>query len=225
MSDESTFEPDLADIEALLRELDADDLVLEAPPADIWDGIAARLQLADDDAPSRPADDRAAGGTVTVAPFGRSRTWAMPLLAAAAAVVLIVGGIAITRSGRPADTIAEVDLAFQPGFDEAGATSAAHAALLDDDGKESIAIVDATLPFELDEDAVLELWLIKPDAEGGVADLVSLGDIDPDGPLTFAVPAGYDPDLYSVVDISIEPHDGDASHSGRSILRGALQTA
>ncbi len=52
--------------------------------------------------------------------------------------------------------------------------------------------------------------------------MVSLGDIDEDGAREFEVPAGYDPELYSVVDISIEPHDGDDSHSGRSILRGAL---
>ena len=37
-----------------------------------------------------------------------------------------------------------------------------------------------------------------------------------------AVPAELDPDVYSIVDISIEPRDGDEQHSGRSILRGAL---
>ena len=40
-----------------------------------------------------------------------------------------------------------------------------------------------------------------------------------------AVPAELDPDVYSIVDISIEPRDGDAAHSGRSILRGTLADA
>jgi hypothetical protein len=40
---------------------------------------------------------------------------------------------------------------------------------------------------------------------------------------TFVVPADLDPDTYTVVDISIEPRDGDEAHSGRSVLRGELQ--
>jgi hypothetical protein len=46
--------------------------------------------------------------------------------------------------------------------------------------------------------------------------------VDPAAPGTYAVPADLDPDTYSVVDISIEPRDGDDAHSGRSILRGQL---
>ena len=67
------------------------------------------------------------------------------------------------------------------------------------------------------------MWLIRPDAEGNVADLVSLGVIDPESPGSLAVTAGYDPGDYSVVDISVEPRDGDAGHSGRSILGGSLR--
>ena len=37
--------------------------------------------------------------------------------------------------------------------------------------------------------------------------------------------AGLDPDVYSTVDISIAPRDGDEMHSGRSILRGTLAEA
>ena len=49
--------------------------------------------------------------------------------------------------------------------------------------------------------------------------------IDPTDPGSLTVPAGYDPDAYYVVDISIEPRDGDTAHSGRTILRGPLQQA
>ncbi|MXV86058.1 MAG: anti-sigma factor [Acidimicrobiales bacterium] len=84
-------------------------------------------------------------------------------------------------------------------------------------------LVDASLPAA-GSGADLEAWLIQPDDHGNVADLVSLGLIDPADPGSLAVPLGYDPSLYSVVDISVEPRDGDPAHSGRSILRGVLRT-
>jgi anti-sigma-K factor RskA len=207
------------DIEAFLRELEAGDLEFERPPDSVWAGIAGQLDLRPPDAPSPPAT--ADGATVVAGRFGRGRRWAAPLLAVAAAAMLIVAGVALTRSDSPT-TIAHAELAFLPGFDEAGGSAAASADLVDDDGDEVIRIDDEALPFDLDEDASLELWLIEPDADGNVVDLVSLGDIEPDGARRFEIPAGYDPTVFSVVDISIEPHDGDAAHSGRSILRGAL---
>ena len=71
---------------------------------------------------------------------------------------------------------------------------------------------DAALP----EGVPIELWLIKPDLSA----MTSLGLIeDVDG---YVIPAGIDVTEYSVVDLSIEPNDGDPTHSGRSILRGTL---
>jgi len=95
---------------------------------------------------------------------------------------------------------------------------------VDADGNEVLEIDDASLPFDLDEDASLELWMIRVD-DGEIVDMVSLGDIEADGTREFEVPAGYDPAVFSVVDISVEPHDGDSTHSGRSILRGELDQA
>jgi len=92
--------------------------------------------------------------------------------------------------------------------------------LIDEDGLLTVQIDDASLPAAGDAD--LEVWLIEPDSDGNPADLVSLGIYNPDDPSALTVPANYDPDIYYVVDISIEPHDGDPTHSGRSILRGAL---
>jgi hypothetical protein len=36
------------------------------------------------------------------------------------------------------------------------------------------------------------------------------------------VPPGTDLNRYRLVDVSDEPHDGDATHSGKSLLRGTL---
>lgn len=217
MPDDSTFEPEFGDIETMLRDLDPTDLELETPPDSVWEGIAAQLAL---DEPQTVGG----GATVVAAPFGRRRSWMLPLSAAAAVILVVAAGVFAVTSSPSSTELASADLAFAPGFDPAGESAAASAVLVDDDGTEFIRIDDDALPFDAEDDASLELWLIEADADGNVVDLVSLGDIDPDpdGDRTFAVPAGYDPAVFTVVDISIEPHDGDATHSGRSILRGAL---
>ena len=110
----------------------------------------------------------------------------------------------------------------EPNFDALGARARAGADLIAGDGGHSIELVDAALPSP-EAGADLEVWLIRPDDEGNVADLVSLGVVDPADPGSLDVPAGYDPGAYFVVDISVEPRDGDPTHSGRSILRGPLE--
>ena len=63
-----------------------------------------------------------------------------------------------------------------------------------------------------------ELWLI----DSGVTKLISLGPVRPDG--RYVLPAGLDLSAYPVVDVSVEPIDGNTLHSGASILRGTLDT-
>lgn len=71
---------------------------------------------------------------------------------------------------------------------------------------------------DLPEDEPVELWLIKPD----LSDMVSLGLVEP-GTTEWEWPEGVAPTEYSLVDLSIEPDDGNPLHSGRSILRGELR--
>ena len=63
----------------------------------------------------------------------------------------------------------------------------------------------------------LELWLI----DEGVTEPRSLGRFTGAG--EYDVPADIDPNAFPIVDISTEPDDGDESHSGASVLRGALE--
>ena len=65
-------------------------------------------------------------------------------------------------------------------------------------------------------DGYLELWLIDPT----VSRLVSLGPLRADG--IYDVPAGVDPAQFPIVDVSVEPVDGNPTHSGDSVLRGQL---
>ena len=237
MADDPTFDPTvdpdeldpgLAEIEAMLRDLSADDLELTAPPAAVWAGIEA--ELAAEAAPAGPTSvaatpDEPDSPTAPVVPLHRRR-WVIPTLVAAAVIVVAVGVVAVigTRGSEPT-TLATADLEFDPAtFDPVGSDAAATAVLVDEDGNEVLEIDDESLPFDLDEDAALELWMIRVD-DGEIVDMVSLGDIEADGTRSFEVPAGYDPAVFSVVDISVEPHDGVSTHSGRSILRGQLDPA
>ena len=40
--------------------------------------------------------------------------------------------------------------------------------------------------------------------------------------MVLPLPPGADLNRYRLVDVSAEPHDGDAAHSGKSLLRGTL---
>lgn len=137
-------------------------------------------------------------------------------IAAAAAVVGIVAGTAIgygvaQREGPTESVIAEAALDPFPGWDASGRATVEESS----DGVRSIVVdVDGTAP----DDAVREVWLIRPDASG----LVSLGLMD--GSSTrFALPADIDLAEYPIVDVSAEPLDGRPAHSGDSIVRGELR--
>lgn len=219
MSDDNTYDSEFDGIAATLRELHDDDLVLVEPPADLWDGIAAAIDEPDDAAgtPAAPV-----ASVTSLASRRRSMTQRSMLLVAAAIVLVVAGTIAITSlRDDDATVIAQAELGFESGFDAAGADASARVSLREAGERFEIAFEQASLPDPAEQDADLELWLIATDDSGNIVDLVSLGVVDATD-RAFTVPDGYDPSAYDVVDISVEPHDGDASHSGRSILRGEL---
>jgi len=145
------------------------------------------------------------------------------VLAAAAAVVLVIAGtLVVVGRGTDEPVISAAELTFDPdAFDPRGADATAQARLVNRDGAYTIELTNAQFP-QLENDD-LELWLIQPDAAGAPVDVAPVALIDPDGDGVYEVPTGLDPATHFVVDISIEPRDGDTAHSGQSILRGALQ--
>jgi hypothetical protein len=54
-----------------------------------------------------------------------------------------------------------------------------------------------------------------------VSGLIPLGVVRA-GTEEFELPPGVDIGEYPVVDVSVEPLDGDPAHSGRSVLRGTI---
>lgn len=207
MPDERLFDID-PEIESLLAELEMTDLDPVAPPPQIWAGIERRL--ADEPAPVVELARR------------RSSVFANPLLlGVAAAFVLVVVGVAVVMN-RVADdaVLATAELTFDAeAFDPLGAGASATAQLVERSDGYAIVLADASLP-SVDDDADLELWLIGTDDAGEIVDIAPISLVSGSG--TYTVPASLDVRAYQLVDISVEPRDGDETHSGRSILRGAL---
>src|SRR5262245_19282956 len=127
-------------IEALLSELEPDDLEPVAVPAGVWEGIARRV-------PGTDPDSAVSAPVRSITESRRSRTvrW---IVAAAAAVVLVVAAtIAVVGRGTDDDVVSVADLTFDPeAFDPRGADAAADAYLLDRDGSYSIRLTDTNFP-------------------------------------------------------------------------------
>ena len=106
--------------------------------------------------------------------------------------------------------VAEATLAPLPDWDASGT------ARLEQGGSEDSRALVVTLDADT-ETELREVWLIDPDTNG----LISLGQLVGESG-RFTVPSGVDLQLYSLVDISEEPADGNPAHSGNSIVRGEL---
>lgn len=126
--------------------------------------------------------------------------------AVAAAILLVAVPLSLAVRGDSLDQRAEL------------------VALGESTGLGTAELSDRTLDVTIDGldplvDADYELWLL--DLEGDeLEDLISLGTVNEDG--TYSIPEDLDLDEFSVVDISIEPKDGNEEHSGNSVLRGPL---
>lgn len=210
MPDERTYDID-PEIEALLAELDADDLAEVTPPADVWAGIERQLS-------TEPAP------VVELASRRAPRFSAPALVGMAAAFLLIVAAAAVVMTRSSDETVlATAELVHDAEtFDPLGADATATARLVEREDGFAIVLDDTDLP-NIDEDADLELWLIEADDDGNIVDVAPVSLIGGAG--SFEVPATLDVSTHRIVDISIEPRDGDDAHSGRSILRGTLTQA
>lgn len=201
---------------------------LEAPGANVWEGIHRQLGLTDAVAadPLGPARGRDAttGKTGPEEPrpgaqheekprsnvtwLRRPATW----LAAAAAAVLITTGVvlAVNRTAAPV-TLASAQLEPLDRYTATGSATVTEAS----DGSRTIEVrLNKT-----EASGYQEVWLIAPD----LSRLVSLGIMNsPSG--RFEVPSGLDLSGYPIVDVSDEPLDGNPAHSSVSIVRGTLSS-
>ncbi|WP_244851199.1 anti-sigma factor [Cellulomonas fimi] len=231
----------LRDVAGLARDA-RDDVPLVAPPAHVWERVAAELGLGAQAAqaagvpagsvvtaePPRvttlppapaPATPPSSGGGDAggdVVPLGPRRRTRGPWtwVAAAAAVGVVVGGVGTWAATGDAVT---TDVVASATLDALPGWDASGTATVEVDADGTrVLVVDVEGPVDGDS-GFREVWLLKPDVSG----LVSLGTLA-GASGRFDLPPGLDLDEFSVVDVSEEPFDGDPAHSGDSIVRGPL---
>lgn len=151
-------------------------------------------------------------GTAPASGWGR----AVPL-AAAAMVALVVGAAGGVLAARSIETqpvpatLATARLEPVGGGTTPGVDAAVRGAA---DGPRT---VEVDLTGLSADDGFLELWLLDPTTGA----MTSLGPSRPDA--TYVIPDGTDVASLPVLDVSLEPHDGDPTHSGDSLLRGEVR--
>jgi Anti-sigma-K factor rskA len=154
------------------------------------------------------------GGSVV--PFrARRRPLLLVAAAAVAGAAIGAGAVAVLRDGATPPTVvpvAAVDLDPLADNDASGRA-------------EVIERTDGTRVLEVQlqagelDDRYYEVWLI----DEAVQDMVPVG-VARSGTVTFELPVGLDLARFPIVDVSVEPLDGDPTHSGVSVARGVLDT-
>lgn len=186
------------------------DFELQDPSPRVWESIRDQLSAAP------PAAPQAAVSQLPTRPPARAPRRRWPVLAAAAAVLVILAGIALVVSFRPggSEVQAQATLSGLPAW----STSNGQATMeRESDGTTVLAV-------ELDSPAVhsgsadyREVWLMSSD----LTKAISVGLLD-GGTGRFTMPPNIAAADYPVIDISQQPLNGDPAHSGDSIVRGTL---
>lgn len=213
---------------------------LEQPPAGVWNRIRLDLGLS-----LGGTFEAEAGGEAGAAAVGRSRALAAdaaperdaPVLSLAPAAGevreaapsrqtraswLVAASLVLLGAGAAgvwlaiAATLAPTSLAtasLEPFPAHPSATGRAEV----DEARDGTRTLTVALEGQPPGGGDREVWLIRGDG----TDLVSLGALTGSS-ATFVVPADIDLGTFDLVDVSLEPVDGDPAHSGDSIVRGRL---
>lgn len=153
----------------------------------------------------------------------RKRIWRATAVIAAAtalfAVVLVVLLVRRESVTQAACTVGTLRLTPQTG---APPGASGTACLIDDEGERKLRIAAGGLPTP--SDGFYEVWLIDPSSLStpSTVRMVSVGVMGTRPTEDFPLPPGLDLRRYSLVDVSAEPNDGNAAHSGHSLLRGTI---
>jgi anti-sigma-K factor RskA len=183
---------------------------LEQLPREAWEDVEPPPLAIPASEQSRPDPGRPR-------PWWRQQLSLRPAFAALASAMLVLVGVGaglLLGNGDTDDPGAGGrTLALEP-IEPRGTGASGSAELIGAGGGEAVVDVSGVSPNEPGE--FYELWLLtSPD------DLVSLGSfkVGSSGQTTVRVPLPVDPSEFEFIDLSVERDDGDASHSGRSVLR------
>lgn len=197
------------------------------PPAGVWDRILTDIAPDGAAAPEAGAQAALASPAPDAAPPAarmpdgdlvrrrRRRFSAAALLAACAGSAVLAASLAVLIVTQSTGAPRSTDLANAALEPLTTAVSPARAEVVERDGQRLLVVDADALPTV---DGYLDVWLLDADAQ----QMVSLGVMDA-ASTELALPADLDLAAFPVVDVSIEPYDGDPTHSGDSIWRGALE--
>lgn len=198
------------------------------PPDNVWTSISGELGLRDDLRPfiPPPGQSEPAENVVSLSQWKKHsaslkrRAGGMAVAAAAAGIAVGALGVVSIQSTDPAQTVlAESALTVVPVADGGSTVSAPSqtgaATIVEVAGQPFVEVNTSGLP---DSGGYYEVWLIKEDLSG----MISMGALTAGSQGRFTVPPGIDISEYRIVDVSIEPLDGDPLHSKESMLRGQM---
>jgi hypothetical protein len=201
-----------------------------APPPAVWASIAAATGVTTAPRPEAVAADPeptpvapvpprepapAADSPAPVVPLRRARS---RLLLAAAAALVVGAGIgagAVALGSRGGEGLTVTAAALEP----LGGSGAAGEARVQERHDGSL-VLDVDLRADQLSGEFYEVWLLDRDVE----QLVSLGVVQGGSEATLALPPGIHLGEFPVVDVSVEPLDGNPAHSGVSVARGTLES-
>lgn len=201
-------------LSSLVSVITDDDFARQPPPPELWDSLAKRI---DAEATRSITVVDAPPQVITGLDSERRRrnggSRARFFLAAAAVLVMAGLGSAIfVLSSQPAERV--VARATLRQLEPLGETTAS-VRLITKDGASRL-VVEANNMAPPPPGETYELWLI----DTKVTDPRSLGVVS--GSEEVHVPTSIDPATHPIVDISLEPDDGNHHHSGHSLMRGTL---
>jgi hypothetical protein len=188
-----------------------------APPPNVWASIAAATGVSaiprtEPAASAEPAPAPAPAADVVPLRPRRTRPWLIAAAAAVAGAVLGAGAVAVLQGNDDGSAVAAAELGPLENADASGSARVV-------EREDGTRVLELDLQAPALEDAYYEVWLLRPDVSG----LVPVGTTHA-GSSQFEIPAGLDLGQYPVVDVSVEPLDGDPAHSGDSVVRGVLET-
>jgi len=187
------------------RSLGPDDTLL-APHGRVWEQISAQLP------DGSPVPDELAARRRSP-----RRRWAPVALAAAAALVVgLGGGYALKSLSGPSSDAAGTTTTLNalPGWPGASGK----ATIEDDGGGQRTLVVSVQLPATVSVDGTMEVWMSDTQAR----EMVAMGTMSGDS-ARIPVPASFDLATHPIVDVSLEPPgDTDPHHSDVSVVRGRL---
>ena len=165
-----------------------------------------------------PAETPSATGNVL--PFrARRRPLLLVAAAAVAGAAIGAGAVAVLRDVTPApdggptaSPVVAVDLDPLAESDASGRASVI-------ERPDGTRVLEVELQADDLDDRYYEVWLI----DEAVEDMVPVG-VARAGTVSFELPVGLDLGRFPIVDVSVEPLDGDPTHSGVSVARGVLDT-